>query len=672
MALWYGGDYNPEQWPEPVWSKDVALMREAGVNLVSLGVFAWARLEPAEGRYDFGWLERVMDLLHAGGVGVALATPTASPPPWFSLAYPDALPVTADGVRLTHGSRDTYCASAPAYREAALRIAGELAHRFGDHPALRLWHVHNEYGTWCHCRHTAAAFRDWLQRRHGDLDTLNDAWTTSFWSQYYSDWGQIQPPRATQYLANPAQQLDFRRFTSDELLAAYREQRELLRSVTPGTPVTTNFVLGSWVPVEHWSWASEVDIVAIDHYPDAADGRAEEQTAFAADLARGWARGRPWLLMEQAPNVIYAGGRMLAKSPGRMTRHSLAHIARGSRGAMFFQWRQPVGGAERFHSAMLPHAGPDSRIFRESATLGGLLRGLDGDDLTGAPVGIGARTAIVWDDASWWALQGSGLPSPELRYLEPVQSVHAALWRAGVPVDFVAPDADLGTYALVLMPSLYLVSDAVAASLRSYVDSGGQLVAWYFSGVADEVGRVRLGGYPGALRELLGVRVEEFVPLAEREAAPLSTGEDGLWWSERMAATTAEVLATYRTGTLAGLPALTRNRYGRGSAWYVSTGLVGAALARLLDEVVRYAGVAPDAPAPDGVELVRRTAGRTEWTFVLNHGDAARDVAVSGVDVVSGARIDGSCSVPAGGYAILRQDRVDPEVGDATRRRDGT
>ena len=212
-GLCYGGDYNPEQWPEDVWREDIALMRRAGVTLATVGVFSWSSLEPSPGRYAFDWLDRVMDLLHDGGVRVALATPTASPPPWFSLAHPEALPVNRDGVRLTHGSRDTFCAAAPAYREAATRIAGELATRYAGHPALALWHVHNEYGTWCHCDLHAEAFRGWLRKRHGSLERLNEAWTTAFWSQGYGDWAEILPPRATQYLANPAHALDYRRFT---------------------------------------------------------------------------------------------------------------------------------------------------------------------------------------------------------------------------------------------------------------------------------------------------------------------------------------------------------------------------------------------------------------------------------------------------------------------------
>src|SRR6185503_19984139 len=235
---------------------------------------------------------------------------------------PEALPVNGDGVRLSHGSRDTFCAAAPAYRAAATRIAGELATRYAGHPALALWHVHNEYGTWCHCDLHAEAFRDWLRKRHGSLERLNEAWTTAFWSQGYGDWAEILPPRATQYLANPAHALDYRRFTSDLLLDCFREQRDVLRAANPSVPITTNYVLGAWVPVEHWSWSAEVDIVAIDHYPLAVDGGAEEETALAADTARGWAGGNSWLLMEQAPNHIYAGGRMHTKEAGRMARHS--------------------------------------------------------------------------------------------------------------------------------------------------------------------------------------------------------------------------------------------------------------------------------------------------------------------------------------------------------------
>ncbi|MBF9128202.1 beta-galactosidase [Plantactinospora sp. S1510] len=655
-GLCYGGDYNPEQWPPELWPADVELMRRARVNLVTVGVFAWSRLEPQPGRYDFEWLDRVLDLLHSGGIRVALATPTASPPPWFSLRHPEGLPVTADGVRLSHGSRDTYCVSAPAYRAAARNIASALAARYRDHPALALWHVHNEYGTTCHCEHVAAAFRTWLRVRYVELDRLNEAWTGSFWSQFYSEWEQIRPPRATQYLGNPSQLLDFRRFGSDELLAAYVEQRDLLRAVTPDVPVTTNYVLGGWVPVDHTRWSGEVDLVAVDHYPTEAGAGAEEQTAFAADLARSWGRRAPggpaWLLMESAPNLVLTPGRMHAKEPGRMIRHSLAHVARGSRGAMFFQWRASRGGAELFHSALLPHAGPQTRAFTEAVALGATLERLAEAD-TGV---VQARVAIAWDATCWWAMQAAVLPSEQLDYLAEVSAAHRALWRAGHGVDMVAPGDELSGYALLVLPALYLVSDAYARQVRDYVAAGGHLVVGYFSGIADEHARVRPDGYPGAFRDLLGIRVEEFHPLDAAARLPLSDGTTtGRIWSETVRLTGAEPVLTYVGGVLDGQPAVTRHRYGDGLAWYVSTRPGDDAYRELLAGVAAAAGVGPTCPtAPDGVEAVRRRAAGESWLFLLNHTDTAVTVPASGVDLLTGVRGE-SVTLPAGGCAVLRE-----------------
>ncbi|PZF96743.1 beta-galactosidase, partial [Micromonospora deserti] len=595
-------------------------------------------------------------------------------PPWFSLAHPDALPVTADGVRLHHGSRDTYCAAAPAYRAAARRIASALAERYAHHPALELWHVHNEYGTTCHCEHAVRAFRRWLADRHGDLDTLNAAWATSFWSQHYSAWAQISTPRATQYLANPGHLLDYRRFWSDTLLAAYVEQRDAVRAANPAVPVTTNYVLGDWVPVDHARWAAEVDLVAVDHYPDAVDGGAEEQTALVADLARGWARhgarrrvGTPdrsaaWLLMESAPNQIHTSGRMHTKEPGRMARHSLSHVARGSRGVMFFQWRAPAGGAERFHSAVVPHAGPDTRVFREAVRLGEMLARISEVD-GGA---VDASVAIAWDAASGWALDHPGLPSERLNHRDEVAAAHRALWRAGFGCDMVLPGDPLDGCRLLVLPALYLTSDATADWVREYVRGGGHLLATWASGIADDNARVRLGGYPGAFRDVLGVRVEEFHPLAESERAPLTGGGSGSVWAETVRLAGATAVTAYVGGGRDAMPAITRHRFGAGTAWYLSTRPDDATYGRLMTDAARAAGAHPVcAAAPPGVEAVRRRGAGASWLFLLNHTDRPQRVPAAGVELLTGATVATEVHLPAGGVAVVRE--VDGH-GDAPAR----
>ncbi|WP_031064250.1 beta-galactosidase [Streptomyces sp. NRRL WC-3742] len=648
-GLAYGGDYNPEQWDAQVWKEDDELMRRARVNLATVGVFSWALMEPEEGRYDFEWLDAHLDRLHAAGVAVDLATPTASPPPWFSLAHPDALPVRPDGARLTHGSRDTYCLTAPAYRRAARRIAAALAERYGDHPALALWHVHNEYVTLCLCDHTAAAFRVWLRARHGSLDALNDAWGTAFWSQRYTAWEQILPPRATQWHRNPGQALDFSRFWSDETLAAFRDQRDEIRARSD-RPVTTNLMLPGYQNLDLWAFGREVDLVSVDHYPTAPGVDAAAHAAFDADRARSFAGGAPWLLMESGTNTVYERGRILAKEPGDILRHSLTHIARGSEGALFFQWRQSRAGAEQWHSAMIPHAGPDSRTFREVTATGEAVARLG--ELAGSTVR--AEVAVLHDSDAWWAMAAEGLPSSELDYAGALRRAHRALWDAGVTVDFAHPGQDLSRYRLVVAPALFLLSDVNAHNLGRYVADGGTLLVQHFSGVVDERHHARLGGYPAApLREALGIRVEECRPLRQDERVTLSDGSTATSWSESLRTEGAEALAAYTHGMLADSPALTRHGFGAGHGWYLSTRLDDAAYAALVERLLTEAGTAPDLPGlPPGVEAVTRHApdGRA-WHLLLNHRPEAVPLPQPGHDLLTGTTLG---ELPPDGCAVLR------------------
>lgn len=656
--FWFGGDYNPEQWPRSRWAEDVELMRRAKVNAATVGVFSWAALEPEEGRYEFGWLDDVIELLHNGGIGVVLATPTASPPPWFTLAHPDALPVDADGTHKWHGSRDTYCPSAPAYRDASRRIARALADRYGAHPALRAWHVHNEYGTMCWCDHVAAAFRTWLQRRYGSLDALNEAWYTAFWSQRYGSWEQVLPPRSTQYLHNPTHAVDFRRFMSDELLDCLREQRAEILAAGSTAPVTTNFMLPTWNHLEQWAWSDELDIVSIDHYLDTTGPDGETHVAYGSDLTRSWAGGQPWLLMEQSASSISSEGRTAFKDPNRMLRNSLSYIARGSQGSMFFQWRASAAGSEAWHGALVPHAGADSAGFRGACELGATLEAIA--EVAAPPADgqvLDADVAILWHADGWWALENRSLPSDGLDYSAAVRDAHRQLWQTGTAVDFVRPGADLSGYKLVLVPSMAPLDDAAVRALTDYVEGGGQLAVWYFSGVTDEHLHVTLGGYPGRLRDLLGVRVEHFAPLAPAETVGLSDGSTGTQWSELVHLEGATSLATYREGPLAGHPALTAVRRGAGTAYYLSTRLDVASAARFMAYLTTQANVRPvlGQTPPAGVEAVRRRGAQHDYLFVLNH--SARTVRAQGAghDLLGDRDTSTGVLIGPGGYLVVRE-----------------
>ncbi|MFC0672607.1 beta-galactosidase [Brachybacterium hainanense] len=655
QALLYGGDWSPEQWPRETWREDIELMRRAHVNTVTLGVFSWASLEPAEGVYETGWLDEVIGLLTDAGIGFLLATPTASPPPWFSLAHPDALPVRPDGVRLTHGSRDTYAISSPAYRAASRAIARMLAERYGAHPGLRGWHLHNEYGTLDHGPHAAAAFRRWLRERYGTLTALNEAWWTRFWSQGYSSFEQIEPPRATQYLPNPAQQIDFRRFSSDEMLAAMVEQREEIREAGSPAPVTTNFMLPTWNHLEQWSWAREQDVVSLDHYPDAIGDEAAIHIAYGADLSRSWSGG-PWMLMEQNGRGARIGDRTYAKTPAQMIRHSLGYVARGAQSSLFFQWRASAGGSEQWHGALVPHAGADSRAFATTVRLGEILAAIS--PVAALPAQgrlVEAEVGIVWHADGWWALETPHLPSDALSYPEELRATHRALWRGGIPVDMVEPGADARAYRLLIIPTLYPLAPAQAAWLDEYVRAGGTLVVGPLTGMSDAHLRVITGGYPGMLRDLLGVRVEEIHPLAPGEPQELSDGSVVEEWTELLRTVDARALATYTHGELASLPAITSVARGAGRALYVSARLAQESRDALLQGLAAQLGIAPTLPgaAEAGLEAVRRRSAGADHLFLLHHGDAPVRVAAEGTDLITGASAASGLEIAAGGVAVL-------------------
>lgn len=654
----FGGDYNPEQWPEPVWEEDVRLMREAGVNLVSLGIFAWARLEPEPGRLDLAWLDRVLDLLAGAGVSAALATPTAAPPPWLVRAHPEILPVTVDGVTLWHGSRRHYCPHVPAYREAGLRIVRVIAERYAHHPAVGLWHVDNELGSFpytdCYCPASAAAFRAWLQARHGDLRRLGDAWGTSVWSQGYTDWAEIEPPRRTPAAANPGQRLDWQRFWSDTWRDWFVAQVRILRSVAPDLPATTNFI-GIHPPIDYWRLAAEEDIVSEDSYPDPADPRWMVETAMRGDLMRSLGGGKPWIVMESSLGLVNWRDRNVARRPGAFRLGSLQAVARGADAVMAFQWRQAQVGAERFLTGMVGHAGARGRVWEEVTALGRDLGRIG--EIAGSR--LRAEVAIVLDWESRWALEADGMLSHDLRQDERTADWYGALYRRGVTADFAHPEADLSGYRLVLAPELHLVSDAAAANLRGWVERGGTLVLGFFSGIVDPETRVRLGGYPAPFRELLGLTVEEHLPLAVGDANRVAFAGGPTvpcdLWTEVVRAEGAEVVATFTDDLLAGMPAVTRHPWGRGAAVYVATRLDPAGYDAVMAQAIAVAAIPAGPVPPAGLEVTVRTDGTRSWRFALNFGTEPVDLPVAvGVELLTGARVGGSLRIAPGDAAIVR------------------
>ncbi|KQZ85322.1 hypothetical protein ASD56_02945 [Microbacterium sp. Root166] len=651
----YGADYNPDQWPEEVWDDDVRLMREAGVNIVSLGIFAWSRIQPSEDVWDFAWLDTVIGKLHAGGIQVNLATATASPPPWVSASYPDTLPADESGASYWPGSRQHFAPSSPTYRRLAGELVRRLAERYAGHPAIVMWHVGNEFG--CHLPMDFSdsardAYRVWLRARYASIDALNDAWGTNFWSQRYGSFDEIFPPRLAPYSHNPSSMLDYRRFTSDMLLECYLVEREILQAAGATQPITTNF-MGPFKPADYRRWAPFMDVIADDCYPDPTNPNRVRDAAFQRDLVRSLKRGVPWMLWEQATDAVNWRPSNPGKRPGALMAETAQSIGRGADGIMFFQWRQSRAGSEKFHSAMLPHAGTRTRTWEAVTDLGARLTALG--DLP-AP-GRDARVALVFDWESWWAVEERDHPT-QVDYLALVLEWYGAFHARGIQVDVVgAEDIDEG-YDLTVAPALYLLRDEGAAALVRFVEAGGTLLAGPFTDIVDQHDQFRTGGFLTQLGPVLGVRFEDFGALGGASTGGTGVGAQvasttgpggtvsfgldgaslpGRLFAERVHSEGATVVAAFETGLAAGSPALTRRAHGAGEAWYVATQPVGEALDAVVAAVVEAAGVRPVvAGLPVGVEAARRG----DLVTLINHGDDRVEIALEGTDAETGAVVD--------------------------------
>lgn len=634
----FGADYNPEQWPQEVWENDVALMKQAGVNLVTVGVFSWATIEPEEGVRNFEWLDALLDLLAANDIRVDLATPIASPPPWVGAKYPETLAVWENGYTTTWGSRNHFSPASQKYRDLCTTITRDLVERYAHHPAVAMWHIGNEFGQICYSNESARRFQDWLKERYHTLDALNHAWGTAFWSQGLSNWDHVIPPRQTTYLNNPAQVLDFKRYSSDLMLSMYTEQVEIIRAVDPHAVITTNF-MGFFHLVDYHTWAPHVDVIADDIYPDPLDPHTPSTTALTQELMRSLRGGKPWMVMEQAITTVNWRAHNVPKTPAQTRLESLAAIARGARGICFFQWRQSTSGSERFHSALLPHAGENSEVHRSVRQLGGEIAALStlysGANYTSVGASRRAQNApvaLVFDWSSWWASTGTALPTGELNELEVLKAWHRQLWLRGIRADIVSPNVDLSVYSAVLVPSLHLVSTEQAASLEAFAHNGGTLALGPFTAVADLTNRVIPGLFPAHFSQSVGVGVQEWIPLPPQtvidlegphgsQTAGTATEATSQQHPNFTAHTFVEKLDTTSPETqvhlqvknttpdpfhLNGRPLVTSKTHGAGTVWYLGGLLDPDTLGSVLEHITTSAGVAslPETQRSEGLDVI--------------------------------------------------------------------
>jgi len=670
--LLHGGDYNPEQWrhrPE-ILAEDLRLMPVAGMNQASVAIFAWAALEPERDRFDFAWLDERLDGLHRAGVGVTLATPIAARPRWLAEAHPEVMRTRRDGVRLQPGlGRHNPCWSSPVLRERAALVIDRLAQRYAGHPAIIGWHLDNELGgdedhARCYCSGCQVGFRTWLRRRyHDDLDALNRAWWTGFWSQAYQNWDQIRPGEG------PVEglELNWRRYCSDQVVDFCRHQLACVRRHS-AAPATTNFH-GDLDQYDLGALSAHLDFTSYDAYVEvlgtAADRDDMHHFSFLTSATRAFGGGRPWLLLESCPSVPQWRHSQRLKRPGLHRFHSLAMLAEGSDGVCYFQWRAGRGACEKLHGAVLMQDAPhDTRIFREVAALGSELAALSG--LAGAATP--APAAVVWDVHSDWARQiNSGLNSVE-RPRVTAHAWHRMFWEAGIGADVINAAHALDGYRLIIVPGVFLLRPGFAARLEAAARAGAQVLVDGLSAWVDDDLACVDGGRPGPLRAALGLRCEEFDQLRSDERLPIAD-PDGWFgadaqvqgWADRIHAEGCEVLARLSTGFHQDWPLLTRRACGAGACWYLAGGLQASNRAHLISRLSAVAGLAPCLPElPTGVLARERTQPDRRFVFLHNPQDHAVRVSLASgwLDAVGGTDLAGGLELgPWDARVVVRLNR---------------
>ncbi|MEK4877412.1 MULTISPECIES: beta-galactosidase [Paenibacillus] len=664
--IWYGGDYNPEQWDAPVWAEDERMFKLAGIDVATINVFSWALIQPSEDTYDFSSLDELMDRLYKNGTYVCLATGTGAHPAWMAHRYPEVTRVDVQGRKRKFGGRHNSNPNSSVYRKYAAKLAGKLAERYKDHPALVAWHISNEYGGYDYSEQSAAAFRVWLKERYGSLDALNKAWNTRFWGHTFYDWEEIVVPNelSEEWNGNRTNfqgiSLDYRRFMSYSLLECYKIEYEAIKEHSTNVPVTTN-LMGFYPELDYFEWAKHMDVISWDNYPSL--DTPVSFTAMTHDLMRGLKNGQPFMLMEQTPSQQNWQPYNSLKRPGVMRLWSYQAVARGADTVLFFQLRRSIGACEKYHGAVIEHVGHEhTRVFRECAELGKELEQL-GDQLLDAR--SAAKVGIIYDWENRWALDLSSGPSVALDYVNEVHKYYDALYQQNIEADMIGVEENLSKYEIVIAPVMYMVKPGFAEKVEAFVKAGGTFITTYFSGIVNENDLVTVGGYPGELRKVLGIWAEEIDALLPGMSNELVL--DKTWGSlsgsykcdllcDLIHAEGAEVLAEYGSDFYKGMPALTVNKFGEGKAYYVATSPEAGFLQGFLANLCAEKNIQPLVTAPEGIESVQRVKDGVAYLFLLNHtaGDLSADIGpAERTDLLTGNVISGSAVVPGRGVLIL-------------------
>lgn len=626
----YGGDYNPEQWEESTWEEDMRLLKLSGVDILTLNVFSWASLQRDDDIYDFSKLDRIMELVKQHGFLVCLATSTGAHPAWMAKKHPDILRTDFEGRKRKFGVRHNSCPNSPTYRKYSALLAGKLAQRYQKYENIVAWHISNEYGGVCYCENCEKAFRVWLKKKYQTIEEVNRVWNTAFWGHTFYDFDEIVAPNALSehYSENDTAfqglSLDYARFNSDSILECYQLEYDAIKVYTPDIPITTN-LMGFYKPLDYQKWANSMDFISWDSYPFAKEDPAE--TAMKHDLMRGLKDGQSFALMEQTPSVTNWQVYNQVKRPNVMRLQSYQAVAHGADTVMFFQMKRSIGACEKFHGAVIDHVGNENtRVFRECQQLGKELFKLGGATLSATAK---SRAAIVFDWDNWWAVEYSTGPCRQLRYYDEVYQYYKALHDWNISVDFVSVQSDLSKYSLVVAPLLYMVKEGFDEKLKRFAENGGTVVISVFSGIVDEHDLVTIGGYPGKLRELLGIWVEETDGLVGEEENSFEFM--GIEYPARllcdiMHTEGAKEVSLYKKDFYQQTPVITKNSYGKGTAYYIGTRSNEAFYLAFFEQVCKECEIAPAAVVPKGIEAVRRVKGEEEFLFLLNHSLEEKEI----------------------------------------------